>query len=60
MNFVSRSGIAFILIGRSVVQQACIFDVNSMPLKIHYLRNVSVAKTLRSNNVVQLRCTIKT
>ena len=28
MNFVSLRGMAFILIGRSVIQQFCFFDVN--------------------------------
>ena len=65
MNFVSHRGMAFSLIGRSVVQQFCFFYVNlcvpvhSMTLKLCYLRNVSVMKNFLSNNVVELSCTIK-
>ena len=63
---VSHRGIAFILTGRSVIQQVCFYDVNqcvpvhSMTKKIRYLRNVSVTKTLQSNNVVEFSITIKT
>ena len=66
INFVSRRGMTFILIGRSVIQQFCFFDVNlcipihSMTYKLCYLSNVSVTKTLLSNNVVNFSCTIKT
>ena len=66
MNFVSYRGIAFILIGSSAIQQVCFFDVNLcvpvhlLALKLIYIRNVTVAKTLRGNSVVEFRCTIKT
>ena len=66
MNFVSHRGMAFILIGRSSIQQVCFFDVNlcvpvhSMAEKLCYLRSVSETKTLRSNNVVEFSCTNKT
>ena len=60
MNFPCHRRIAFILIDRYVLQKACIFDVNLMTLKICFLRNCSVAKSLRRNNVVELSCTFQT
>ena len=66
MKLACHRGMAFILIDWSAIQQGCFFDVNlcvpvhSMTKKLHYLRNVSLTKTLRSNNVVEFICTIKT
>ena len=65
-NCVSHRGIVFIFIDRSAIQQVCFYDVNLcvpvhlMAQKPLYLRNVSVAKTLRSDDVVEFSCTIKT
>ena len=66
MSFVSHQGMAFILIGRSVIQQFCLVYVNlcvpvySMTKKLCYLRNVSVTKTFLSNDVAEFSCAIKT
>ena len=66
MNFVTHRGMIVILTVRSAIQQFCFFDVNlcvpvySMTWKLCYLRNVSVTKTLLSNNDVEFSFTIKT
>ena len=66
MNFVSHRGIAFILNGRSLIQQVCFFDVNLLcthsfdDLKTSLLEKCLATKPLRSNNVIEFSCTIKT
>ena len=53
MIFGSHQEIDSILIGMSLIQQVCFFDiylcvlVHSMTSKLRYLRNASVTKTLR-------------
>ena len=65
MKLVSHRGMAFILIGWSAIQLVCFFDVilcvpvHAMPKKLRYFSNVSLTKTLRSNDVVEFSCTLK-
>ena len=61
MVFVSVRGITQILIGRFSMKVACLFDVyllvsfHSMTKNLHYFKNVSVTKSIRSNYVIEFR-----
>ena len=57
--FIWLSGLAYSRLAFLLLLSVCTHSFDALKTKKNYLRNVSVTKTLQSNNVVEFSCTIK-